>query len=313
MNYLDFDLSKFFTSQLNYQNVLDLCEKQLSNKRAQRFFESIRHLDLPQEPMFDCKDGVACSVFDMPKDYDALKACVFELRPWRKGPFQLGELMIDSEWQCQIKWDRLVSSIDVVDKTILDIGCGNGYYLYRCLEKKARFALGLDPHLLYYYQFCLIQAFMPKLSLALLPLGWEDTRELRSIFDYVFCLGVLYHEKDPHVLLNRLYQLIRDQGEVILETLILADDGENVLVPKDRYACMKNVFHIPTLSVLKQWVKMAGFSSFEVVDIALTTVNEQRSTQWSSDHSLINFLDPNDLSKTIEGYPAPVRAMVKIS
>jgi len=64
---------------------------------------------------------------------------------------------------------------------------------------------------------------------------------------------------------------------------------------------------------LKQWVKMAGFSSFEVVDIALTTVNEQRSTQWSSDHSLINFLDSNDLSKTIEGYPAPVRAMVKIS
>ena len=48
----------------------------------------------------------------------------------------------------------------------------------------------------------------------------------------------------------------------------------------------------------------------EVVDITPTTVLEQRATEWMRFESLEQALDPVDGSKTIEGLPAPVRAVV---
>jgi len=46
-----------------------------------------------------------------------------------------------------------------------------------------------------------------------------------------------------------------------------------------------------------------------MVDISKTSLDEQRKTAWMESDSLAEFLDPNDLSKTIEGYPAPMRAV----
>ena len=41
----------------------------------------------------------------------------------------------------------------------------------------------------------------------------------------------------------------------------------------------------------------------------MTSTDEQRATKWMTNHSLIDFLDPNNKSLTIEGYPAPKRAV----
>nr|WP_169730591.1 DUF1698 domain-containing protein [Carnimonas nigrificans] len=38
--------------------------------------------------------------------------------------------------------------------------------------------------------------------------------------------------------------------------------------------------------------------------------DEQRSTEWMTFQSLKDFLDPEDQHKTIEGYPAPRRALL---
>jgi tRNA (mo5U34)-methyltransferase len=46
-----------------------------------------------------------------------------------------------------------------------------------------------------------------------------------------------------------------------------------------------------------------------MVDISTTSIEEQRSTDWMTFESLEDFLDPNDHSKTIEGHPAPTRAV----
>ena len=44
-----------------------------------------------------------------------------------------------------------------------------------------------------------------------------------------------------------------------------------------------------------------------MLSIDKTTSNEQRVTDWTFNKSLVDFLDPNDSSKTVEGYPAPLR------
>ena len=57
-------------------------------------------------------------------------------------------------------------------------------------------------------------------------------------------------------------------------------------------------------------MQRVGFKNIKVVDVAPTTIEEQRATEWMDSQSLVDFLDPNDHSKTIEGYPAPLRAVV---
>ncbi|WP_455200938.1 DUF1698 domain-containing protein [Kaarinaea lacus] len=45
------------------------------------------------------------------------------------------------------------------------------------------------------------------------------------------------------------------------------------------------------------------------MDVTQTTVEEQRVTHWMHFESLADFLDPEDYNKTVEGYPAPRRAI----
>ena len=83
-----------------------------------------------------------------------------------------------------------------------------------------------------------------------------------------------------------------------------------VLVPEDRYAQMRNVWFLPSVPALELWLRRAGFSDVKCVDVSITTVAEQRGTEWMKFQSLSDFLDPDDHSKTIEGLPAPMRAVI---
>jgi tRNA (mo5U34)-methyltransferase len=98
---------------------------------------------------------------------------------------------------------------------------------------------------------------------------------------------------------------------MVLETLVLPKGREeHLLVPGDRYARMRNVWGIPGTVRLLEWVANSGFCSAEVVDITPTTTLEQRSTDWMRFESLEQALDPLDRTLTVEGLPAPVRALV---
>jgi len=128
--------------------------------------------------------------------------------------------------------------------------------------------------------------------------------------DTEFSMGVLYHRRSP---LDHLYQLknqLVSEGELVLETLVVEGDENTVLVPGERYAQMRNVYFIPSALALKNWLEKCGFVDVRIVDSCTTTTEEQRRTSWLTTESLADFLDPNDSSKTIEGYPAPVRAVL---
>jgi tRNA (mo5U34)-methyltransferase len=73
---------------------------------------------------------------------------------------------------------------------------------------------------------------------------------------------------------------------------------------------MKNVWFIPDCGILELWLERCGFKDIRLIDISKTGVNEQRATGWSAEVSLIDFLDPNNTDKTVEGYPAPIRAIL---
>lgn len=74
-------------------------------------------------------------------------------------------------------------------------------------------------------------------------------------------------------------------------------DEFQCLVPGDRYAQMRNVYFIPSAKMLKVWLEKCGFVDVRIVDQAVTTVEEQRRTEWMKTDSLAEFLDPNDSTK----------------
>jgi len=238
------------------------------------------------------------------------KACR-ALHPWRKGPFRLFGIDIDTEWRSDWKWDRLQPHLSsLTGKKVLDIGCGSGYHCWRMRGAGADFVLGIDPTLVFVMQFMLVQHFINEQHVQVLPLGIDDLPKDSEGFDTVFSMGLLYHRRDPQQHLREVKQLLRNDGELVLETLIIDESFGEVLIPDGRYAQMRNVWAIPSVTTLIKWVQAAGFRNVRCVDVTPTTTAEQRSTDWMTFQSLSDYLDPGDQHKTIEGYPAPVRAIV---
>ena len=238
----------------------------------------------------------------------ALKA----LKPWRKGPYQINNLLIDTEWHSDWKWQRIKNHCQPLNKrTVLDVGCGNGYHCWRMLGAGAKLVIGIDPSWLFLMQFQAIKYLMGRDAAApvyLLPMGIEKLPDNLNAFDTVFSMGVLYHRRSPIDHLLQLKSTLRRGGELILETLIIEGRKGESLVPDGRYAKMRNVWFLPAIETLLQWLQRCGFEDIKVVDINQTSIEEQRSTQWMNYESLKDFLDPDDSNKTIEGYPAPKRA-----
>lgn len=237
------------------------------------------------------------------------------LMPWRKGPYALCGTYIDTEWRSDLKWRRLTSHLSALDgRRVLDVGGGSGYHGWRMAGAGAAFVLVIDPSPRFFYQFQAVKHFMGNAPEAervhFLPVGIEDVPERLSWFDTVFSMGVLYHRRDPLGHLTQLFDTLRAGGELVLETLVVEGDIHTVLVPGERYAKMPNVYFIPSAEALCHWLSRVGFEDVRLVDEAVTTSEEQRQTDWMPFQSLDDFLDPNDPSKTAEGYPAPRRAVV---
>lgn len=233
------------------------------------------------------------------------------LMPWRKGPFSLYGVDIDTEWRSDWKWERVLPHLsDLAGRTILDVGCGSGYHLWRMVGAGAHLAVGIDPTQLFLCQFEAVRKLLGGDQRAhLLPLGIEQLPALNA-FDTVFSMGVLYHRRSPLEHLWQLKDQLVSEGELVLETLVVEGNERTVLIPGDRYAQMRNVYFIPSALALKNWLEKCGFVDVRIVDVCQTTTEEQRRTDWMITESLAEFLDPNDPSKTVEGYPAPLRAVL---
>ncbi len=266
---------------------------------------------------FSLKESVTLGSENDVNDYTQkqIEGLLRQFMPWRKGPFHIHGIHIDTEWRSDWKWDRVVPHISSLKgRNVLDVGCGSGYHMWRMLGEEANRVIGIDPTQLFLIQFQAIKHFAqhPQITsenIHFLPMGIEDMQPLKA-FDTVFSMGVLYHRKDPMAFLTQLKDQLRKGGELILETLVVDGDKNTVLMAGERYAQMRNVWFLPSTAALTVWLARLGFENIRVVDVNHTTLDEQRSTSWMETQSLKDFLNPEDITRTIEGYPAPQRAVI---
>ncbi|WP_201533624.1 tRNA 5-methoxyuridine(34)/uridine 5-oxyacetic acid(34) synthase CmoB [Psychrobacter ciconiae] len=261
-------------------------------------------------------DNLQIEVCFTQAEFKQTEALLRKLAPWRKGPFLIGsddtQIFIDTEWRSDFKWQRVMPHLSCLKgRRILDVGGGSGYHGWRMAGLGAKTVIVIDPSCLFYHQFMAIRHFVgdkDDFCTHYIPVPLEALPEHSQLFDTVFSMGVLYHRASPFEHLQQLKGQLVKGGELVLETLVVDGDDTTVLVPSERYAQMNNVYFLPSIAALTLWLKKAGFSEVRCVDVAVTSLEEQRKTDWMTYHSLEDFLDPNDLSKTIEGYPAPKRA-----
>lgn len=239
-----------------------------------------------------------------------IEATAKEMMPWRKGPFDICGLFIDTEWQSFLKYNLLEPHFNLKGKKVADIGCNNGYYMFRMLSQEPSKIVGFDPSALCKTQFDFINHYI-KSDIEFELLGVEHLPFYEEKFDTVFCLGVLYHRPDPVGTLKALAKGMEKGGELFLDTFMIDGEEDICLTPQTSYSKIPNIYFVPTVKALKNWCGRAGFIDIEVLEITVTTEDEQRSTPWIQGQSLGSFLDPQDSSKTVEGYPAPKRVYIK--
>lgn len=291
-------------------------------ERVQRHFVTDPHGDLPKwieawnglpqprDGEFTIEDGVV-TINDVETERRGeVEQHLRTFHPWRKGPFNILGTAIDTEWRSCLKWSRVAGHVEFRNRSVLDVGCGNGYYGWHMLQAGARRVIGLDPFPLYVMQHEAVKKSVPHQPNYVLPAGDDCLPRDLNLFDVTLSMGVLYHRSSPIDHLQTLAGTLRRGGTLLLETIIVEESQPTVLVPNGRYAKMRNVWFLPSVAMLEIWLQRTGFRDVSVIDVSATTSDEQRRTDWMTFESLADFLDPHDPSKTIEGYPAPVRAVV---
>eukprot|EP00615_Pteridomonas_danica_P002641 CAMPEP_0114340454 /NCGR_PEP_ID=MMETSP0101-20121206/8386_1 /TAXON_ID=38822 ORGANISM="Pteridomonas danica, Strain PT" /NCGR_SAMPLE_ID=MMETSP0101 /ASSEMBLY_ACC=CAM_ASM_000211 /LENGTH=278 /DNA_ID=CAMNT_0001473719 /DNA_START=1120 /DNA_END=1957 /DNA_ORIENTATION=- len=268
-----------------------------------------------------------------------------------KGPLKLYGTEIDTEWRSDWKWDRIKGHVGSLEgKVVADVGCANGYFMYRMLEGNPKTVVGIDPNMKAWLEFESMKKFAGSKANRL-QFEVLDANELHfpACFDVVFCLGVLYHTTDPVGMLRTLWKSMTPNGTLIIDCQGIDygnDDGKKqqtnidqkqinketgqmgkaeekeeeedneaadtpqlplALMPRKSYANAGGIWFLPNQECLRIWLTRAHFKDIEIFYADKLSTDEQRATEWADIRSLQQALDPKDMTRTIEGYPAPHR------
>lgn len=273
---------------------------QLSEYRA-------KHVDCSSDTVIIGKREEVCD-YERQQITEKLKAFM----PWRKGPFSVFGVDIDAEWRSERKWQRLLPELpDLKNKVIADIGCNNGYYMFRMADSQPRLVLGFEPSVQHYYCFKALNAMAGIQEIDIDLLGVEHLSLFENCFDVVFLMGIIYHRPSPIDTLRDILSALKPNGTLIVESQAIPGEAPFALFPDETYAKVPGTYFVPTGNCLCNWMKKAGFVDINLFCSHPMSSAEQRQTDWMTFESYNDFIDPAIRHLTVEGYPAPYRVFVK--
>jgi len=242
------------------------------------------------------------------KVYKAMR----DFMPWRKGPFEVFGIDIDAEWRSERKWNRVLPQLpDLQGKIVADIGCNNGYYMFRMAHHDPKLVIGFEPYLQHYFTFKTLNGFAGCENLVCELLGVEHIGLFTKTFDVVFLMGILYHRSSPVETLREIRTAMKPGGVLIVESQGIPGKEAWALFPAQRYAKAPGTFFVPTGACLFNWLSRAGFAEVKIFFSHPMSDQEQRRTEWMVFESYGDFIDKADPSLTVEGYPAPIRIFAR--
>jgi tRNA (mo5U34)-methyltransferase len=246
-----------------------------------------------------------------PGEQEKIMGSLKSFMPWRKGPFSIFGIDIDAEWRSERKWQRIAPELpDLKGKIIADIGCNNGYYMFRMAESEPQLVLGFEPSVQHYYCFKALNSMAGLNQLDIDLLGVEHIKNFETCFDVIFLMGIIYHRPSPIDTLRDICTALQHGGTLIVESQAIPGQESMALFPDKTYAKVPGTYFVPTGACLCNWMKKAGFTDINFFHSHPMSSDEQRQTDWMQFESYSDFIDSNNPKKTVEGYPAPCRVFL---
>ncbi len=234
-------------------------------------------------------------------------------KPWKKGPWSLFGIDIDAEWRSDLKWQRLEKKLqDLHGKKIADIGCHNGYFMFRLSAYAPDVVVGFEPNPRCYFSFHFLQRYAQVENIYFEPFGFEHLDNYLAFFDLVLCLGVLYHHTDPVAVLRGIHRSLAKGGRVLIDCQGINSPTPTLLLPARRYAGAAGIWYLPSQQALAHWLQRTNFRHINFFYADYLSPSEQRRTAWADIDSLADFVC-GERRTTVEGYPAPWRMYVEAS
>lgn len=275
-------------------------------------FQSVQHLRASTCDFSGDMVRIGTAADLHPDDHQLVDKVLRNFMPWRKGPFSIFGIDIDAEWRSEKKWNRILPELpELAGKVIADIGCNNGYYMFRMADYQPEFVLGFEPYVQHHYTFNTLNTFAGQTRLQTELLGIEHLNLFPECFDVIFCLGILYHRPSPLEALRDLHAALKPGGWLIVESQAIPGTESVALFPKNTYAKVPGTWFVPTATCLHNWMVRTGFHAVDFFCDHAMSSEEQRRTSWMTFESYEDFIDKHNPALTIEGYPAPRRVFFK--
>lgn len=290
-----------------WSRSLDVALERLNQPSLAALYQEIQRMAPLEADLVIDGGAVATSIKSLePGQIPQRSALAHRLAPWRKGPFRLGELFIDAEWRSEKKWQRLEPALGSLSgKRVADVGCNNGYYLFRLAHCGAH-GIGFDPTVKYWLQYQFVVAHFARLPIAFMPLSFDALRETPRAFDIILAMGLNYHVREPLELFHICHEALQEGGTFVCESIVVPGEGRLQIYPAGKYAGVGGVFAVPTVAAVKAQLEAVGFTSVTLQHLVRMETGEQRATSFSAQKSLADAL--RDDGRSVEGYPPLYRA-----
>ena len=182
------------------------------------------------------------------------------------------------------KWERLEKIFDenlpLKDKTVLDIGCSDGYFSIECINKGARHVFGfdLDPLRIERAQFAKEVYGIDNVDFEVMDL--YDLKKDQK-FDIVIGLGLLHRIPDLEKCLEKLSE-ISTASILEFKTLDSEESKKEWQGGETKGNIYNKLYYIPTQKYVIEKMKDLGFPYHKVVSDEKSGLNYKRTILLSS-------------------------------
>lgn len=177
---------------------------------------------------------------------------------WHQVPLKDGRITPGRAPVYLLEKEYLFDQIDFKDRSVIDIGCWDGYFSFRAEERGATEVTALDDPAFRWGELDGFNFLHNHFNSRVKWVKGTIFDPPKRHFDIVLCYGVLYHLNDPLTAATNCFQMSKDL--VCFEGLIFeADLPSLILIPPG--ACNGDMTNIYTMSTgfLKMVAGLNGF------------------------------------------------------